>query len=307
MSFDRLERRLVRALGETATGLPAPAGRLDAVITHGTRRRRWARAGAAMSGLAAASVIAVASAWAVGAGIGPAGPSDGAGSPALTETTLDHEPSVGTAPPTTSPTGESDVAVGTSPPADSSVGTAPPTTSPTGESDVVVGTSPPATSPTGDPGETVGTAPRDDSATTTAPPTTTTTLALPVPLAACPAYGELTDDFGVVGDGNRIHEGIDVIAPKGTPVWAADGGTVTLRTSGPNGNAVYLTAADGNVFVYAHLHDFAVADGAAVGAGDRLGTIGESGLVDRPQLHFEIRPGGGEAIGPYLAVTAACG
>ncbi len=317
-----LERRLAQALDDAAARVAGNEGRLDAVVAHGARRRRLARFTAGATGLLAASVVAVGMAWAAGGGNAPPGQVPFGGEAPVGPTTTLDEPAgvvgtappatpapdeageaggvVGTAPPTTSPTGESDAVVGTSEP-DVVVGTAPPTTSPTGESDVavgtgeaggVVGTVPPTTSPTGESDAAVGTLP---------PPV--------IALAACPAPGEASDDFGTAGDDNRVHHGIDIVAPRGTPVSAVARGTVALRTSVLAGNAVYLTAADGNLYVYAHLDRFAagLVDGDAVGPGDPLGEVGDTGSATRPQLHFEIRPGGGGAVDPYDAVRAACG
>lgn len=329
MSFDPLPHRLARALGDAASGLPVPAGRLHAVVGQGARRRLWAGVAAAVFGLGAASLIAVASAWAMGGGGGaPPDPAPAASHPDEPDTT---DPPTDVAPPTTSPTGDTDIVVGTAPPDGAATTTAVPTTSPTGETDAVVGTAPPdgsATTPAPPDSSTVGTAPPGASPTTTAPPnsstvgtappdrgatsavpTTTVPPPPPVMLLDCPAHGEATDDFGAIRDNNRVHKGTDIVAPAGTPVRAVAAGTVSLRTSGPAGNAVYLTAADGTVFVYTHLAGFApgLAEGGAVGPGDPLGTVGDTGLTNRPQLHFEIHPGGGEAIDPYLAVVAACG
>ncbi len=326
MSPDHIERRLAGALEETASGLPVPAGRLDSVVAHGARRRRWARAGTAVSSIAAAGILAVASAWAVGTGDPPpAGGVTGETPPevAVSTTALDTDVVVGTVP---------DPAITTAPPGDATVGTAPPTTSITGESDetvgtvpdsattgppgdATVGTAPPTTSITGESDETVGTVP--DSATTTAPAGDTTVgtappTTLPAPadeLAACPLFGEIIEGWGTGRTGGRLHQGVDVAAPTGDQVVAVASGTVRLRTTALGGNTVYLTAEDGDAYVYSHLDGYApdVVDGGPIEAGAVVGFVGTTGDARGiPHLHFEIHPDGGAAVDAEPAVRAAC-
>ncbi len=292
MSPDHTERRLAGALEETASGLPVPAGRLDSVVAHGARRRRWARAGTAVSSIAAAGILAVASAWAVGTGDPPpAGGVTGETPPevAVSTTALDTDVVVGTVP---------DPAITTAPPGDATVGTAPPTTSITGESDETVGTVPDSATTT---------APAGDTTVGTAPPTT-----LPAPadeLAACPLFGEIIERWGTGRTGGRLHQGVDVAAPTGDQVVAVASGTVRLRTTALGGNTVYLTAEDGDAYVYSHLDGYApdVVDGGPIEAGAVVGFVGTTGNARGiPHLHFEIHPDGGAAIDAEPAVRAAC-
>jgi murein DD-endopeptidase MepM/ murein hydrolase activator NlpD len=91
----------------------------------------------------------------------------------------------------------------------------------------------------------------------------------------------------------RPHEGIDLTAPIGTPVFAADAGEVVYsgaRVRG-YGNMIVLKHADELMTVYAHNSVLLVKVGERVGAGQRLGLTGQSGHVTGPHLHFEVRRG----------------
>ena len=57
------------------------------------------------------------------------------------------------------------------------------------------------------------------------------------------------------------------------------------------GNLIIMQHASGWMTVYAHMDSLAVRRGARVNVGQKIGTVGESGKVDAPQLHFEIRKG----------------
>lgn len=92
-------------------------------------------------------------------------------------------------------------------------------------------------------------------------------------------------------DSNRT--GINIEAPDGASVRAAENGTVIYVGSGVEGfgNLVLVRHSNGYVSAYAHLKDATIANGTAVLRGDQLGTVGMSGSVNRPQLHFELRQG----------------
>ena len=88
------------------------------------------------------------------------------------------------------------------------------------------------------------------------------------------------------------HNGIDIQADKGTPVLAAADGTV--RETGyksANGNYVVIDHAEGYATVYMHLDEISVNAEQTVAAGDPIGTVGQTGMVTGPCLHFEIRKG----------------
>ena len=151
------------------------------------------------------------------------------------------------------------------------------------------------------------------STTTTTTPTTTptTTNTSPATLPTVfPVLGPcwFTDTWQAPRSGGRRHEGVDIIAKSGTPIYAVANGTITRvfldHPGSLGGNAVRLTALDGTYFHYAHLSAFA--DGAALGstvvAGQVIGYVGSTGSSSSPHLHFEYHPGGGVASNPYLVV-----
>jgi murein DD-endopeptidase MepM/ murein hydrolase activator NlpD len=87
--------------------------------------------------------------------------------------------------------------------------------------------------------------------------------------------------------------GINIAAPEGTPVKAAENGTVIYVGSGVEGygNLILIRHANGYVSAYADLKDTGVQKGAVVNRGDTIGTTGATGAVTSPQLHFELRKG----------------
>lgn len=100
--------------------------------------------------------------------------------------------------------------------------------------------------------------------------------------------GAVTSPFGRREDGH--HDGIDVQAPIGTPVRAARGGTVVYsgRLRG-YGNLVIVDHGGGLATVYAHNQRNLVRPGERVGASQRIATLGATGQVSGPHLHFEVR------------------
>lgn len=93
------------------------------------------------------------------------------------------------------------------------------------------------------------------------------------------------------GDG-RGHKGIDIAAPYGTPIYAAESGTVIETGDGWNGgygNCVRVQHDDGNVTVYAHQSSIAVSYGDYVVKGQLLGYVGSTGDSTGNHLHFEVR------------------
>lgn len=91
--------------------------------------------------------------------------------------------------------------------------------------------------------------------------------------------------------GRRDHHGLDIFAPRGTPVVAVRPGTVTsVRETGIGGKQVWLRDAAGHNFYYAHLDAQLVRDGQRVAPGDTLGRVGNTGnaRTTPPHLHFGI-------------------
>jgi murein DD-endopeptidase MepM/ murein hydrolase activator NlpD len=106
---------------------------------------------------------------------------------------------------------------------------------------------------------------------------------------------QLTDTFSDArGGGARVHDAIDIMAPRGTPVVAAVGGTVEkLFTSKAGGLTVYVRSPDRRTITYyAHLNAYVdgLREGQVLQAGEQIGTVGSSGNADpaAPHLHFAI-------------------
>ena len=100
-------------------------------------------------------------------------------------------------------------------------------------------------------------------------------------------YGWRTDPMG--GSGSDFHLGNDLAAAEGTAVLAAAGGVVRVAgTHSSYGNYLRILHADGDETLYAHLQYLFVRAGQRVEAGQRLGTVGQTGNTTGPHLHFEL-------------------
>lgn len=114
-----------------------------------------------------------------------------------------------------------------------------------------------------------------------------------------PARGRVITGFGTNGN-----EGINIAVPEGTPVKAAEGGTVAYAGSELKGygNLVLIRHDNGYVSAYAHNGELAVKRGDKVKRGQTVAKSGQSGNVNSPQLHFEIRKGSSPVDPmPYLS------
>jgi len=91
----------------------------------------------------------------------------------------------------------------------------------------------------------------------------------------------------------RIHEGIDISAPRGTPIVAAKDGVIIVAGRkegyGGYGNTVEIKHDDGFTTRYGHLSETKVKEGDTVKAGDIIGLVGCTGRCTGPHCHFEIR------------------
>jgi murein DD-endopeptidase MepM/ murein hydrolase activator NlpD len=95
----------------------------------------------------------------------------------------------------------------------------------------------------------------------------------------------------------RLHTGIDLAAPQGTPVLASRPGRVLLVESiSGYGTTVLLDHGEGWQTLYAHLHAATVSSGAWLEQGQPLGTVGMTGSATGPHLHFELRRQGAELL-----------
>jgi murein DD-endopeptidase MepM/ murein hydrolase activator NlpD len=120
------------------------------------------------------------------------------------------------------------------------------------------------------------------------------------------AAGDLVDSWNAPRSHERHHQGIDIMAPRYTPVRAVvDGEIARITTGGLGGLTIYQFDRDRRfVFLYAHLQSRAsgLAEGARVTQGQPLGAVGSSGDATTPHLHFEIRTLG--APGRWWQATA---
>ena len=109
---------------------------------------------------------------------------------------------------------------------------------------------------------------------------------------AIPVKGEIISSYGPK-DGGLHNDGINIAAPRGTSVTAAQSGVVAYVGNGIEGygNLVLVRHDQGYITAYAHLDQVSVQRGSVLSKGQNIGTVGSSGNVKTPQLHFEIRKG----------------
>jgi murein DD-endopeptidase MepM/ murein hydrolase activator NlpD len=111
-----------------------------------------------------------------------------------------------------------------------------------------------------------------------------------------PVSGPVTSGFG--WRWGRMHEGVDIAAPSGTPIAAAASGSVIYASwmSG-YGNLVVVDHGGGLATAYAHLSGYAVGAGQGVSQGQTVGYVGCTGHCYGAHLHFEVRVNG-SAVDP---------
>lgn len=106
-----------------------------------------------------------------------------------------------------------------------------------------------------------------------------------------PVNGQLTSPFGPRW--GRLHAGIDIAVPTGTPVRAAQAGTVTIAAVvGAYGNYVCVSHSAGLSTCYAHNSSLRVRVGQRVAQGDVIAAAGNTGISTGPHVHFETRING---------------
>jgi murein DD-endopeptidase MepM/ murein hydrolase activator NlpD len=113
-----------------------------------------------------------------------------------------------------------------------------------------------------------------------------------------PVNGTVVSGFGMRW--GRLHEGIDITVPTGTPIWAAAAGTVIhAGWLGGYGNLVVVDHGNGLATAYAHASAILVAVGQQVAQGETVALVGSTGNSSGPHLHFEVRVNG-IAVDPLL-------
>jgi murein DD-endopeptidase MepM/ murein hydrolase activator NlpD len=107
-----------------------------------------------------------------------------------------------------------------------------------------------------------------------------------------PVRGRIISDFGAKPGGGK-NEGVNLAIPEGTPVHAADDGSVIYSGNELKGygNLILVRHDDGWVSAYAHNSELKVKRGDTIRRGDVVALAGATGSVNQPQLHFELRQG----------------
>jgi murein DD-endopeptidase MepM/ murein hydrolase activator NlpD len=130
----------------------------------------------------------------------------------------------------------------------------------------------------------------------------------------CPVKGpvQILQGWGAPRDGGRRrHQGIDLLAPAGTPLVAVTSGTITRLSNtdhGRGGISLWLRDARGTAYYYAHNQHNLVHLGQHVRAGQVIARVGATGNArgGPPHLHFQLHPGGGRPVSPDAAVRRWC-
>jgi murein DD-endopeptidase MepM/ murein hydrolase activator NlpD len=139
---------------------------------------------------------------------------------------------------------------------------------------------------------------RQEASDLPASPITAVTNAKTMPTAwRNPVAGRVTSTYGrrvdPINGGARDHHGVDIAAPRGTPIGAAAAGTVVFAgRRGGYGNTVIIEQPDGKQTLYAHAEELLVKAGERVNAGQTIATVGSTGRSTGPHLHFEVRENG---------------
>jgi murein DD-endopeptidase MepM/ murein hydrolase activator NlpD len=129
---------------------------------------------------------------------------------------------------------------------------------------------------------------------------------------ACPVGTprNYSDTYGAARSGGRVHMGVDILAPSGTPIYAYENGVISrMSNNSLGGITLYLEGDSGNLYYYAHLSGYAsgISTGSRVTAGQHIALNGMTGNAPVPHLHWEVMLGGGSNVNPYPYALQACG
>jgi murein DD-endopeptidase MepM/ murein hydrolase activator NlpD len=172
------------------------------------------------------------------------------------------------------------------------------------------GVSPPApTAPAAPPAADTGTSPTASQITPTLKPVRPVVGVVPEPQPRAssrflwPVNGKVISSFGAK-KGGLHNDGINIAAPRGAPVRAAENGIVAYAGNELRGfgNLLLIKHADGWTSAYAHNDQLLVRRGDQVRRGQIIARVGSTGSVTSPQLHFELREGS-EAIDPLTLLA----
>jgi len=130
----------------------------------------------------------------------------------------------------------------------------------------------------------------------------------------CPVKGSVRigQGWGAPRDGGRRwHQGIDLLAPAGTPLVAVASGHISRLSNldrGRGGISLWLRDLRGTAYYYAHNHHNLVHLGQQVQTGQQIALVGTTGNArgGPPHLHFQIHPNGGPPVSPDAVVRRWC-
>jgi murein DD-endopeptidase MepM/ murein hydrolase activator NlpD len=120
-----------------------------------------------------------------------------------------------------------------------------------------------------------------------------------------PARGSLSSRYG--RRWGRMHQGIDIAGPTGTPIVAAADGVVVASgySSGGYGNVIDVQHADGSFTRYGHNSRLLAGVGQQVKQGQNIAEMGSTGRSTGPHLHFEYHSGSGNAVNPMAYLPSS--
>lgn len=155
------------------------------------------------------------------------------------------------------------------------------------------GNTPESTGNSGEPGSTEpeATKPAATEPPATQPPSDSWRYPLPYRVPINDPFG-MRESHPVYGD-TRMHNGVDLGAPRGTAIYAARNGVVSIASyNGSCGYYVQIDHSDGFRSIYMHMTNYIVSSGQYVTAGQTIGYVGDSGATTGPHLHFGISKNG---------------